>query len=161
MRALIVYRSKYGASAECARRIAACLNAECDVADLKELKPDPAQYDLIIVGGSIYAGRMQRSVGRYCEKHRAALQGMPVGYYISCLYKDDQAREELESNFPDWLRAHASAADWLGGRIRLKEMSRIDKFLYTKIAGVTEDVSAIDEERIRAFCASMNAQIGK
>lgn len=161
MKALIVYRSKYGAAAECARRIAACLNAECDVTDLKERKPDPAPYDLIVIGGSIYAGRMQRSVQRYCEKHRDALRAMPVGCYISCLYKGDQAREELEANYPGWLKAHACAADWLGGQIRLKEMKKLDRLLYTRISGVTEDVTALDDERIQTFCATMNAQIGK
>ena len=127
MKALIVYRSRYGAAAECAKKISACLDVDCDVVDLKVRKPDPTSYDLVIIGGSIYAGRIQRSVQRYCEKNRDALEARRVGYYISCLYKNDKAREELEGNFPDWLKAHASAGDWLGGQARLAQLGKIDK----------------------------------
>ena len=132
------------------------LDAECDIVDLKHDRPDPAEYEVVIIGGSVYAGRIQREIRSFCEKHRSILAGKTVGLYISCLYVDDKAREELEANYPDWLRAHASAADWLGGRTTLDKMTGIDRFLYKKIAKVDTDTNAIREDRIEAFCGTLN-----
>ena len=147
MKALIVYRSKYGAAGECAKKIGSSLEADCDIVDLKNGQPDPAVYDLVVVGGSIYAGRIQKQIGKYCEKHKTTLQGKFVGYFISCLYTDDKAREELEANFPDWLKAHATVGDWLGGNARLDRMRAIDRFLFVKIAGAANNVEASGSPR--------------
>ena len=160
MKALIVYRSKYGAAAQCAAEISQKLNAECDVVDLKTADPDPKPYDIVVIGGSIYAGRIQKDVRKYCEKHKDLLRHTVVGCYISCLYTDDKAREELEGNYPDWLKAHATTLEWLGGNALLSKMNKIDKFLYMKIAGVAEDVRNIREERITGFCDALNAKTG-
>lgn len=152
MKALVVYRSKYGAAAECARRISERLNAECDVVDLKSETPDPAQYDIVVIGGAIYSGKILRGVRRFCSKFMGVLQEKTVGIYISCLYADDKAREELEGNYPDWLKAHSVAMEWFGGNAVLDNMSSIDRFLYAKVAGVSEDVRAIRDDRIADFC---------
>ena len=159
MKVLIVYRSKYGATALCAERIADTLNVECNIADLKSDNPDPAGYDVVVIGGSIYSGHIQRAVQRFCEKHRATLEDTIVGYFISCLYEDDRAREELKANFPAWLKAHAVVGEWLGGRAILNKMTRMDRYLFLKIAKVNTDISAIREDRISAFCDALSEKM--
>lgn len=160
MKALTVYRSKYGAAAECAAAISQTLNAGCDVVDLKKSRPNPESYDIVVIGGSIYAGRIQKDVGKYCEKYKEVLRHRVVGCYISCLFADDKAREELEGNYADWLKAHATIMEWFGGNALLSKMNKFDRFLYMKIAGVAEDVRAIRDERIVNFCKALNATSG-
>ena len=101
MKALIAYRSKYGAAAMCAEKVAERLSAECEIADLKRDNPNPARYDFVIIGGSVYAGRIQREVLSFCEKYRSILEGKTVGLYICCLYKDDKAQKQNRSQ--PWL----------------------------------------------------------
>ena len=57
MKTLITYKSKYGSSKQYAQWLGEELN--CDAKDLSEIKKtDMAEYDLIIHGGGLYAGRL-------------------------------------------------------------------------------------------------------
>ncbi len=159
MKTLIAYRTKYGTTALCAKKLNEKLNGICDIVDLKDDKdPDLAEYDTIIIGGSIYAGRMQGAVRRFVEKNKTALQNKKVGLYICCLYQDDKAREELEANFPIWLTAHAAVSDWFGGIAKLSGMSKTDRFIFSRIANIEDDIDSIREDRIDKFCSVLTAE---
>ncbi|MBT3272064.1 MAG: flavodoxin [Spirochaetales bacterium] len=159
MNALIAYRSKYGAAALCAQKLNEKLGGKCGIVDLKDEKnPSLVEYDTVIIGGSIYAGRMQGTVSRFVEKNKAALKVKTVGLYITCLYQDDKAREELEANFPIWLTAHAAVSEWFGGIAKLGGMSKTDRFIFTRMAKVVDDIDSISEERIDKFCSVLAAR---
>jgi menaquinone-dependent protoporphyrinogen oxidase len=44
----------------------------------KNDKPDLGQYDQIIVGGSIHAGMIQKSVKDFCKNHTVELLDKPL-----------------------------------------------------------------------------------
>ena len=73
---LIAYATKHGSTEECARSLAGKMNSESDLLNLKEKKHvDLNAYDKIIIGGSIYAGRIQIEVSEFCSKNLTELQG--------------------------------------------------------------------------------------
>ena len=153
MKTLIVYRSRYGTTAECAAKVAKHMQNDVDVIDLKiSKKIDLNPYDTVIIGGSIYAGRIQNSLVRFCEKQKKQLIKKKLGLFICCLYEDEKAAQELEENYPDWLKARSAAREWFGGRATLAGMRAIDRFLFTRIANVSSDVSKIRDDKIGRFC---------
>ena len=126
---------------------------DVDVIDLKiSKKIDLNPYDTVIIGGSIYAGRIQNSLVRFCEKQKKQLIKKKLGLFICCLYEDEKAAQELEENYPDWLKARSTAREWFGGRATLARMRAIDRFLFTRIAKMSSDVSKIRDDKIERFC---------
>lgn len=71
MKDLVLYRSKYGASANYARMLAGLLG--CEAMELGKRLPDPAPYDRLVFVGGIYAGGV--SGLNVLRRGRAAWQG--------------------------------------------------------------------------------------
>ncbi|HVO40132.1 MAG TPA: flavodoxin domain-containing protein, partial [Spirochaetia bacterium] len=70
MKVLIAYRSRYGATESCARRIAGLLGPDTVLRDLRGRVPplSPGEFEAVLIGGSIYGGRIQREVVSFCER---------------------------------------------------------------------------------------------
>ncbi|MGI6711498.1 MAG: flavodoxin domain-containing protein [Bacillota bacterium] len=63
------------------------LNGNVDLYNLKEKKqPILANYDQIIIGGSIYIGKIQKEVSRFCTDHMAQLKGKRLGLYVCGMF---------------------------------------------------------------------------
>ena len=74
MKTLIVYATKHGCAETCAKKLRAKLPGGADMLNLKLKRGAPLDpYDTVLIGGSIHAGRIQSSVKRFSEQHRAAL----------------------------------------------------------------------------------------
>ena len=96
-RFLIVYASTRGHTAKVASRMASVLatqGAEVDLRDVAgagELRP--LQYDVVIVAGSVHAGRHQQEIIDWAKHHAAALSGMSTGFVSVCLAAADDSDE--------------------------------------------------------------------
>ena len=69
MSMLIAYTTKYGFIKACAEMLAKKLDEKSDICDLSSNRPNLAQYDKVIIGGSIYAGRIRKSTARFCTEN--------------------------------------------------------------------------------------------
>jgi menaquinone-dependent protoporphyrinogen oxidase len=135
VKTLIAYRSRYG----CTRRYAELLadrlggrpgGGQLTVADLgRERRLSPAGFELVLLGSPVYAGAVPAGVTRFCERHRAALLGRPVGLFICCLYEGERARAQLDAAYPEWLSLHAFGRWALGGEIRPEALGFFDRLL--------------------------------
>ena len=87
--ALVLYASTHGHTARIATRVALDLERAGIATDLRQadgkLDYSPADYDLVVVGASIHAGRHQRSVADWVSRHAAILSSMPSGFFSVCL----------------------------------------------------------------------------
>ncbi len=159
MKALIVYSTRYGATAACARLLAEALPGGADLADLGATSsPELAGREVVLIGGPIYGGRIHQRVPRFCERYRDALLGRRVGLFICCFYTGEQARAELAEAFPPWLTSHAFAALPLGGAVRQAALGPVERFLFRKIAGTAEDMDRIDRPAIEELAAAAARQ---
>jgi len=85
-RILVTVASKHGATAEMATAMAGYLQDSPAgrasllraVAVPVERRPDPADYDAVVLGSGVYAGRWLEPARHYAAEHSAALRRRPV-----------------------------------------------------------------------------------
>ena len=158
VKVLIAYQSRYGATEGCARRLAQLIGDGASLVNLsKERRPALDGFDIVLIGGPIYAGKLPRAVLAFCERERNRLLERRVGLFICCLYRDERAAAELRSAFPDWLATHAFAADWLGGELHPDRLSCVHRLLVRSIPGATGDISQIRDEAVRGLAEATKA----
>jgi menaquinone-dependent protoporphyrinogen oxidase len=158
MRVLIAYRSKYGTTADCARGLGQRTRAETVITDLASRPwPAAAEYDVVLIGGSIYGGKIQREVGAFCTRQRESLLRCKVGLFLCCMYQGEQAEAQLRGAFPEWLSAHAFAASLFGGELHHSRLTPFDRLLLLGLPRSTREVSLIDTAAIESMAAAVNA----
>jgi menaquinone-dependent protoporphyrinogen oxidase len=84
-RALVVYASRHGSTAEIAERIGEVLRRhtiDVMVADAKE-QPDPAGFDACVIGSSVYIGSWLKEGTEYLQQYAATLATRPVWLFSS------------------------------------------------------------------------------
>jgi menaquinone-dependent protoporphyrinogen oxidase len=160
MKVLVAYRSKYGFTARCAGMLRVRIRGKVSLVDLKaEGFPDIAPFGIVLVGGSIYGGTIQREVLAFCSRWRGELLKRHVGLFFSCLYQGEHAQAQLEAVFPGWLLAHAFGRYHLGGELKIERLGLFDRFLVGHLIGQREDRSIVNEESIESLCETVNAII--
>jgi len=169
---IIAYAGKYGTTEEIAGRIKAELTAIAEQSadrlrelqitclPLRALSAQQVQHSrMLVLGGAIYAGRLPRALRSFCERHRTVLLSRAVGLFSTCLYQDEQARDQLIRAYPPWLFAHAAATASLGGRLDLGRLSAVDRLLIKRFAKVHENLDRIDNQRISSFAGELFATL--
>lgn len=157
MKTLIVYRTKYGSTEKCAAMLSEQLNGEVELLDLKGTKAvDFTQYDHIIIGGSIYMGRIQKEVKVFCLKNADLLKKKKVGVFICCMQDGDAAEKQLQNSFPNELIANSIACEYFGGEFIFQKMGAIDRFIAQKVSKTSQDTSNISQDKILRFAKAMN-----
>jgi menaquinone-dependent protoporphyrinogen oxidase len=157
MNTLIVYATKYGCTEKCAQILQEKLKGKVDLYNLKETKEmDLSQYSKVIVGGSIYIGKIQKHVSNFCVKNLDELKSKKLGLFICNMRDGEFAQEALNHSFPLDLLAHAAAKESFGGEYVFKKMNLLDKVIVKKVAKTDTDVSNILIENINHFAQLMN-----
>lgn len=171
MKNLIVYASKHGAAAECARRLSLVLEGETEVVDLNgKTGADPSPYDRIVVGSSVYAGRIRKNAGSFCRKYESVLLQKPLGIFFSSMSQDGKdIKAYLGAGFSPELIKHLSAYGSFGGAFYFSRMNFAERALVktmvkamgkrgdgrTAKADLSGDFVTISDERISAFAKRM------
>ena len=161
MRILIAYMSRYGTTEKYARRLAGRLPGEVTLADLRRPgRLSPAGFDLVLLGSPIYAGSLPGGVLRFCERHRSELARLRVGLFICCLYEGQKAQAQLDSAFPDWLALHAFGRWALGGEVRLRSLSLLDRLLVKAVVRPAADISRFRPEDLEPVLRRVEEVLG-
>lgn len=165
MNTLIVYATRYGCSESCAKILSGKLQGKVDIHNLKEGQAvNLSQYEKVIIGGSIYVGKIQKEVSEFCAKHLEELKQKKVGLYVCGMLKE-KAEIELNDNFPTELLKYAVAKEFFGGKFNFKKMNIFVKFIVKNITKTdktlpkmdqNKEISTVSEEIIDRFAQSMN-----
>lgn len=159
MRVLIVYATKYGSVEKCAKLLAEMLDDKIELINLKDNKEvDISLYNKIIIGGSIYAGRIQKEVKDFCDLNLSELQNKKIGLFICGMQEGENALNQLNTVYPQELLNKAVVKEAFGGEYQLKKMNFMEKFIVRQVAKVdtSKDVSNISENKIAKFAQQMN-----
>lgn len=171
MKTLIVYGSKHGTAKRCAEILSDRLKGEVEIYNVKDGKiPAAGQFDNIIVGGSIYAGLIQKEIKEYCQKNIEIIKQKRAGLFICCMVKD-AVENQIAAAFPQELLNAAVAKESFGGEFKFKEMNFFEKAI-TKMVGkslakndpvlakadLKSNISMISEENINRFALQMNGE---
>lgn len=155
MSTLIVYATKYGFTKTCAEILAKKLGENVDIYDLNSNVPDLMKYDKVIIGGSIYAGKIRKPVTRFCTDNLNTLKGKKLGLFICGMAKEEDAQKQLDSSFPQDLLGVCAAKGFFGGECNYEKMNFLEKFIMKKITGSKQSQSKVAEDNITRFAGMM------
>ena len=140
MKTLIIYASKHGCTEKCSRLLMDKLNGEVKIVDIKkESVPELALFDNIIIGGSVYIGKIQKEVKQFCLKNISALKKKKLGFFICCMSENDIAEKEIDTSFPEELLTNAVARGYFGGEFIFKKMNVFEK-IFVKNKNLIEKI---------------------
>ena len=157
MKTIILYATKYGTTAEIAKRIA----NQIDGATMHDLKnssvPDLAEFDCVIIGSSLYIGSIRKEVKTFLQKHEDALHGKTIGIFLSGLDKEYAPQEYFEKNFSHELLTSAKAICFPGGIYDPEKAGWFDRFILKAAKKSTIYSDTIDESMIEQFIETMKS----
>ena len=157
MNILIVYSTKHGATEKCAKIIAKKLTGKVELFNLKEkLKIDPSGYDVVIIGGSIYMGQIQKEVKTFCAQNIEQLKTKKIGLFTCCMLEGEKAEKQLADMFPKELLSIASSKECFGGEFNFSKMNFFEKLIIKKVSKVDKDTSNILENNINKMAIAFN-----
>jgi len=152
---LIVYASRHGTTEKAVAIIRESLG-QAEVCDLKKGKcPALENFDRIIIGGSIHAGRIQKEIKHFCRKNMPILLKKEIALFICCMYDGQKAEEQFNQAFPEGLRKAARVKGIFGGELLFEKMNFLERTIIKKFIGVKESVSRFNPEEIRAFASRL------
>lgn len=158
MKSLIIYSTKYGCAGKLAALIKKELNGECELVNImKSSVPALDDYDTVILGGSVYIGRIQKQLTDYAKEHLDTLLTKKVGLFLSAGDAKAAENEAVRENaFPKALIDHAVTFDVLGYAYDIDKMSFFDRLILRMVKKLSGSVSEYYEDRIKAFADALN-----
>ncbi len=155
MKTLIVYGTKHGSVEKCSKLLKDKLSGEVITINIRnENVPDLSEFGNVIIGGSIYAGQIQKEIKSFCIKNVGQLKSKRIGLFI-CGLSGDKFEVQLNNAFPKELISVAIAKEFFGGEVVYGKMNFFEKFIMKKITKTDKDFSNLLEENIDELAKSM------
>ena len=155
MKTLIVYATKNGGTAEIAQQIAAELGLNnTTLHNLKDKPPNPADFDCIIIGSSIYAAKIRKPAAIFIADNLGILYQKRVGLFLSGI-KENQ--EYWQQNFPPRLLAHCKSGKFLGGIFNPKKAGLIDRLVMRTVGKIKAHHNSVDPAKITTFIQNLKS----
>lgn len=158
MNTLIAYGTKYGCAKNCATELSKELNDNVDIVNLKENnKIDLEKYGRVIIGGSVYIGKIQKEVTEFINLNLNDLTKKEIGLFICGMQEGDVIEKEIVDNFPQELLSKAKSVKHFGGEFVFKKMNFMEKTIVKKIVKVSSDMSDIHRDNIKSMAVELNS----
>ena len=156
-RVAIVFMSKHGTTAKVAQMIADSMKTQdITVVNLQNTPEiDISNCEVVIIGGSIHMGQIQKDIKSFCTNNQNLLMQKQVGLFVSCMETGDKAIEQFKQAFPEPLRQHAKATAFTGYELIFEKMNGMERMMTKKITGEQVSVSRINMEEIGKFANTM------
>lgn len=109
-------------------------------------------FDLVILGGSIYMGNIQKEIRNFIKQNLDILLTKRVGLFICAGHPNPiEIQKEWENAFPKELYNHAIVKENIGYEFDFNKMSFLEKAMIKKIHGIKESQFALSNETITHF----------
>ena len=153
MRILILYGSKHGCTAKCAH----LLRDKLKNADLIDLSQNFApvsldDYDAILIGTSVYVGKINKAVAKFCAANLDRLRDKEIGLFVCCGLPE-KAMEQLENGFPKELVQAAWVKAYFGYQYEMTQLNLFERILM-RLLGKHQNETAIRRAAIEDFARS-------
>ncbi|ETT46463.1 hypothetical protein BSK66_19020 [Paenibacillus odorifer] len=159
MKTIIMFTSKYGCAEKSAYLLKSQLGEETEVVNLMHAKePTLERYDTVILGGSIYYGKIQKQMTDFTAKYQHELGKKRVGLFICAGAKGEEASQELKSAFPEVLYNQSVTKEVFGDEIYEEKLTLLDRFVLRMVKGKNKNVNGLSKETIERFALAMKRQ---
>jgi menaquinone-dependent protoporphyrinogen oxidase len=133
MKTMILYSTTYGYAEEIAKSIASHY-PEATLQNIQKNKiVDLTLYDHVILGGSVYMGKVHKKLAAFAAMHEGELLTKKLGLYLCCII-GDKYMDEMKANFPLSLIEHAYATENFGGKLQTDKMNFMHKMIMKMVA---------------------------
>ncbi len=130
MKVLLLYAGKHGSAESCVERLARELprGIEIETVNLEKCAPAPVGYDAVVLGSSVYFGKLRPAAKTYLAQYGEALTKQPLGLFLVCglAHEYEYYRDKL---LPAALREHAFLTLYFGGSLSTKGLSPMEWLL--------------------------------
>lgn len=154
MKTLIAYASKHGTTKKAVAKLAEELSGEVTILNLEDKassRTNVEDFARVIIGGSIYIGKIQKSVRKFCDLNLEKLLKVDkLGLFICC-GSEEKDMEQLVNSFPEKLIEKADLNGYFGYEYDLDKIGFIQRTMLKKAAGVEESESNIKYDNISKF----------
>lgn len=174
---LVCYGTGEGQTAKVARRIADAIETrghEATTVDAADLPSglDVGNFDAVLVGASIHAGKHQKAVRKFVTENHDMLASKPTGFFqVSLSSADVEGGGEGEAQAAGYVEEFVEATDFhpdriglFGGALRFSEYGFLKRLLMKQIAKRTmpdvdtsHDTEFTDWAEVEAFAADFAA----
>lgn len=160
MKTLIVYATKYGCTKKCAEILKSFLDGEVEILSAKSYKIDLTQYDVILIGGSVYMGKIRKEIIQFYKSNKKQLMNKKLGVFVCC-YTPNGTEGFLETICPNEILEHAFYVTCVGGEMNYEKMN----YLYRKMFQLLKKIDdfnkvfsdpVINKEEIRRLADIVN-----
>jgi len=155
----VFYASKYGTTKKAVKGLKRKLESNgysVDVFNIMKEQPileDRKRFELILIGGSIYMGKIQIEVTKFCQSNKEIILSNNLGLFLCCGSEDD-FENQLTNNFSNEIVNHASTKGYFGYGYNLEKMNFVYRKIIKKVANISASESAINNESIELFAKS-------
>jgi menaquinone-dependent protoporphyrinogen oxidase len=162
-RLLIAYASRHGTTREIAEAIAGTLRISDMDVDVKAAGEavHPAEYDAVVIGTPLYAGRTLKEAVTFAKRHTGALKTRPVAVFVVGMSfkhpSDAKTRKALDAITSIRENADVKAMGMFAGRMNPAFAPLVGRFMRYNEAK-TDD--ARDWDAISAWATALPAKLG-
>lgn len=164
-RVIVVYGTKYGATAQIAEKIGQVLverGLEAEVVPA-DSAGDPGDYAAVVVGSGVYYGRWRKPAAKFLKKNEEALAERPVWLFSSGPTGEGDPVEVAQgwrspkALQPLFDRIKAREIVLFGGMIDLQKLNSLEKTAIKKVEAPSGDFR--DWDAIGAWAAGIAAEL--
>ena len=158
---LLIYSTKYGSVLEISNLIKQELfykNIDIEMINVKLLKEtiNFDNYEKIILGGSIYVGKLQKEILDFINKYQENLLKKPLALFVAAGEENEEKQKwQLEKAFPAEIVRHSFLQSTLGYAVYLEKMSFIERLVVRFLKKAKKSFSAFKENKIKSFCEKL------
>ncbi len=166
MKIAILYGTKYGTTEKVAELISKSIeNHSTDnesmvvkIINLKEKDDINLDYDALIIGSSVYMGKIRKEVNKFLKKNKDTLIEKHLALFICGANKAEEIKQ-IDKVFPSEIVSHSIATAFLGGELNLDKMGFLDKKIAQTIIKGSGEEFKIDDVAIDEFVEKIKTSI--
>ncbi|MCI1742203.1 MAG: flavodoxin domain-containing protein [Prevotella sp.] len=157
MKIAIIYCSKYGTTEKVCHAISKMVGKanEVDLFDLKNQKKlNVHEYDAIVLGSSVYAGKPRTQMVEFCKNNEEQLLSKRLFLFVCGMDKEHAARE-IEMTYPAKMLQAAEKSEFIEGEFLLNKISFIERLMLRVFFKVKQSVTREYDDIVRDFAGKL------
>jgi len=157
MKILIVYGTKTGTTETCAGRIREALAPEvADMVDIRRFRrTELAPYDSVIVGTSVYMGKINSKIKQFFSRHAAELRQKKLHLFVCGLAQGEEGAAQLKKQISEELVQHAAQVKHLGCEVNYERLNPLYRAIMKKIVATEKPQIGLHDDEIKTFAAKV------